>query len=95
MYKYLYNIYKYIKLIYIYIYIYIYMHFYLFSSLSLFDLVLINPFHDTGLFLYPLKISKTKVFQCFLTLSKETSGIKCVNASVLAFNNGSSFRTTR
>ena len=38
---------------------------------------LLNSFHTTGLFLYPLQTSE-EVF-CFLEVKKETNGMKWVN----------------
>ena len=40
---------------------------------------IINPFHTTGPFLYPLKTSENhEVFWCFQGIKKETSGMKWV-----------------
>ena len=41
----------------------------------------LNPFHGTGLFLYPLKISENQRFSnVFQGVQKETSGIKWLNS---------------
>ena len=39
----------------------------------------LNPFHATGLFRYPLKTSENLGFLIFLGVSKETSGMKWVS----------------
>ena len=50
-------------------------------------LSLLNPFHATGLFLYPLKTSEkqrfSEVFRCFQGVSKWTSGMKWVNICLI------------
>ena len=58
------------------------------------DIIPINSFHTTSLFLYPLKTSgKPELLWCFQRVQKETSGMKWVNKplsktfKILSFKN--------